>query len=346
MSKITLKEISLITIEWFAVDSKGNVAVFVDGGTAFVPEYVFENKERTEKLLELFETLPKISDENIRDEYVRNWLEKGVFVYNAEQKTNAFSELYEQSAKPNRALNYRRLSKDIKTLLGNIDIDEPGIGGRKNLWFRDIEDFNEAPQIRVPNEYQLDDRELMSIPEYIRDHTGYTSTYRTSTTAYLRCRCGCESFDVYKNALNDEEKKIKELYDAAVKEELGSWRSVYAETDEAGIVHWYKKRFLFGRREVFPPEEPDFLKVELYKAKCIECGREILLFDNRFIGQNSIAEGEDIENYVPTMKDIVHHADVRITYEIDEEDSPEEFSEITIAAVENGKYKKLLEYEM
>jgi len=190
--------------------------------------------------------------------------------------------------------------------------------------------------------------ELMKIPEYIRDYTGYTSAYKTSTTAYIRCRCSCETFEVYKNALNDKEKKIKKLYDAAVKEELGSWRSVYAESDEASIVHWYKRKFLFGKKEVFPPEEPDFLKIELYKAKCTECGKEILLFDNRFIGQNALKKGEDIdlENYAPTMETIAHQAEVRITYEIDEEDSPEEFSEITIATIENGNYKKHLEYEM
>ena len=197
-------------------------------------------------------------------------------------------------------------------------------------------------------EFVISSEDLSQLPEYIRSYADNMTVYKNARTVYIRCMCKCEKFDVYKNALNKEERKLKKLYDEAVKEEIGSWNSVYPESDIKGVVHWYKKKFPFGRKEVYPPKEPDFLRLILYKAKCSECGKEILLFDSRFIGQNALEKGADLdlERYVPELQILTQNSRVSISYEIDEDDDPEDFSEITIAAIAEGKHIKLFEYEM
>ena len=348
MSKIKLTELPLITIEWFAIDRQGNIAVFIDGGTAFVPKYVFENKERNEQLLTLFDSLPKINDEPDYKDYIRDWLEKGLYVYDADYEPRILSETYDLQAKPHKPLNYRLLPKEIRELLGEIDIDGFICRTRDRSWFGDIESFEYTPQITVHNEYKPDASELSHVPEYIRAYVGDITKYKLRTDVYLRCKCRCERFDVYKNALDPEEQKIKNEYDIACKRELPQWGSIYSDTDSSGAIHWYKRRFLFFKTEVFPPETPYFLRLYLFKARCVECGNWILLYDSRIIGQNAIEDTEDAElsNYKPKLEMLAQDKRVVLDYEISDDSSPDDFSEITIAVVSDEGYKKIFEYEM
>ena len=62
MSRIKFDELCCMDVEWYVVDKIGNIAVFCSAGEANVPEFVCADKERCERLVDLFDRPPNISD--------------------------------------------------------------------------------------------------------------------------------------------------------------------------------------------------------------------------------------------------------------------------------------------
>lgn len=52
MSRIDSSECFCMDMEWYGVDKKGNIAVFCSAGEGYLPEFVCEDVERAEELME------------------------------------------------------------------------------------------------------------------------------------------------------------------------------------------------------------------------------------------------------------------------------------------------------
>lgn len=60
MSRIDSGECFCMDMEWYGVDKKGNIAVFCSAGKGYLPEFVCEDVERAEELMEYFDTVEKL----------------------------------------------------------------------------------------------------------------------------------------------------------------------------------------------------------------------------------------------------------------------------------------------
>lgn len=52
MSRIEAGECEHMDMEWYGIDRQGNIAVFCSGGEGNLPEFVCENVERADELME------------------------------------------------------------------------------------------------------------------------------------------------------------------------------------------------------------------------------------------------------------------------------------------------------
>jgi hypothetical protein len=60
MSKISSDECFAIDMEWYGVDRQGNIAVFCSAGEGYLPEFVCEDKERADELIEYFNLIKEV----------------------------------------------------------------------------------------------------------------------------------------------------------------------------------------------------------------------------------------------------------------------------------------------
>ena len=62
MSRIEAGECEHMDMEWYGIDRQGNIAVFCSGGEGDLPEFVCENVERADELMEYFDKFERITD--------------------------------------------------------------------------------------------------------------------------------------------------------------------------------------------------------------------------------------------------------------------------------------------
>ena len=62
MSRIEAGECEHMDMEWYGIDRQGNIAVFCSGGEGNLPEFVCENVERADELMEYFDKFERITD--------------------------------------------------------------------------------------------------------------------------------------------------------------------------------------------------------------------------------------------------------------------------------------------
>ena len=65
MARIDRSECFCMDMEWYGVDRNGNIAVFCSAGEGYLPEFVCEDAERTDELMEYFDTIEKITDSSL-----------------------------------------------------------------------------------------------------------------------------------------------------------------------------------------------------------------------------------------------------------------------------------------
>lgn len=170
------------------------------------------------------------------------------------------------------------------------------------------------------------------IPQYLRGISAEPKVRGCRTTFSIVCGCGNDRFDVFVNANTPEEKKRLDAYRQAVdKINRGCWAMKGAVDDRGVMRHW--KYLAPGiRMEVFPPEEPSFVSVVCWKLRCSGCGREHLIFDNRYHGYEGVFCGENADRrYQPVFQQRVFRDRLprRIEITTENEKTREEFLEKT-----------------
>lgn len=156
MIRIKFEELCTIDIEWYGIDKKGNVAVFCSAGKANVPEFVCTDRERYEKLVDLFDKLPDISDtlicfksckkNHLPVEVAKGFAKKGIYYYDSddcsksEKNICVCQEYYTIHSKPLSPIKYSDLPVKIQELLKNN--------------FLDIDDFENVSVIKIKDAYQ------------------------------------------------------------------------------------------------------------------------------------------------------------------------------------------------
>ena len=73
MSKISSDECFVIDMEWYGVDRQGNIAVFCSAGEGYLPEFVCEDKERADELIEYFNLIKEVPPTSMLQRHKWGW---------------------------------------------------------------------------------------------------------------------------------------------------------------------------------------------------------------------------------------------------------------------------------
>ena len=204
------------------------------------------------------------------------------------------------------------------------------------------------------------------IPEYLLHLSRDEKVKNCRTIFEIVCECGEERFWLYSNYFTPDEEKQMEPHDEAMRRLTSSFIGFECHRDKAGNFRYYKLIFPFFKKEVVVPEAPAFVSVECWKAECSRCGKQHLLFDNRFYGYDGVfCRNEESVSYKPHFKKVIMQKSepVKLEIEVAHDPSPEQIREetgedIDAAAISNafgwicvrridkqGKRKIVLDYE-
>ncbi len=161
------------------------------------------------------------------------------------------------------------------------------------------------------------------IPKYLQDFASVVKSTEDKTKAKVVCSCGCEEFDYYylffKFVMTEEEKQMIEIdkrADEMEEKRIGPYKKykrkercpcpVWTGDEFDGIHYWIlfldepanedhksleevmKDPNYLGHVEKSPYDPNKPTEYEYIYAKCKRCGKEILLFDDRYYGYDGV----------------------------------------------------------
>lgn len=152
MSRISSSECFCMDMEWYGVDRQGNIAVFCSAAEGYLPEFVCENEERADELIDYFEKAEKYTSSVLllkqvesAEQAARDFSDKGLYYFDSDDGTGfdvcTLHEYYTKQSCPEKPLKYETLPEHIKEIL--------------KYNFMDIEDFSLENEIYVEHAYPL-----------------------------------------------------------------------------------------------------------------------------------------------------------------------------------------------
>lgn len=131
----------------------------------------------------------------------------------------------------------------------------------------------------------------------------------------LICPCGKQDFSILINTNDPNLPKKQELFDSLIKK-YGGYGHCYIFSDNNCRVYINYKgiRGLFTKPKLI---DSNIIPTEtkIVKAKCLHCGKEFLLYDNRKHGDAKLERKLDYSNF--TYKEITINKKVKIKLEYD-----------------------------
>lgn len=175
-SRIKDEDCSCIDVEWYGIDNKGNIAVFCSGGIGNLPEFVCENAERVDYIMEYFDKCEKYSKcimryetDGIAKEVAEDYSRRGLFYYDCydpfRKRLSHERRFYTKLSYPESPLKYNDLPDEIKNLLKHNFLDIPDFSETDNVHIRHAYQNFKKPVRRVS--FDLDDTIFVS-PENVR----------------------------------------------------------------------------------------------------------------------------------------------------------------------------------
>ena len=142
-----------------------------------------------------------------------------------------------------------------------------------------------------------------AVPCHLREIAEITECRRDEITLSLRCSCGCERFLIFENTMTPAEKAEAAEYARISREMLRGVKRLSSRAGADGSVHVFAHRFLHPPQEIALPPEPFAMQLSRILVRCAACGRETVLFDNRFHGYDGAVCGKEIpQDYAPVMQ--------------------------------------------
>ncbi|MDE5596281.1 MAG: hypothetical protein K2J04_00430 [Lachnospiraceae bacterium] len=151
MSRISSGECFNMDMEWYGVDRQGNIAVFCSAGEGYLPEFVCEDEERADELIEYFNDIEKITNSVLlfreierAEQVARDFSDRGLYYFDADDGTRlgicTLHEYYTKHSYPQKSLKYECLPKHIREILKHN--------------FMEIEDFSLEDTIYIKHAYE------------------------------------------------------------------------------------------------------------------------------------------------------------------------------------------------
>lgn len=168
---------------------------------------------------------------------------------------------------------------------------------------------------------------MVPIPGYLKYYAALKKVKSDTAAVFsMKCSCGSEFFDFFANHLTQDEKKAEKPYYDVINQLTGPFR----EYDENGKMYvvWHMADGKSVRWEDLQQLKPWFSGIDVLKAECPICGKEIILFDSRTCGYDGVTEEhtEDCMAYLPHFKR-KSNSPVKIEITIENDPSFEAFKE-------------------
>lgn len=136
---------------------------------------------------------------------------------------------------------------------------------------------------------------MVEMPIYLKDCTRIKNMLKDTVSLQIICNCGSSDFYLFKNCLDDEEENAIKKYE----KRIGSWKNIENYTDPNTKIRYLVTRSMWGRiSDKIPVSEiRDINRVHIIKVKCAKCGKEKVIFDNRYYGYNAIVSNKQIFSF-------------------------------------------------
>ena len=196
------------------------------------------------------------------------------------------------------------------------------------------------------------------IPDYLREFASKVEKGTQTVSFMVNCKCQSTKFYLLENVETIEERTEREEFEKLLKKYDGKTYS-----DKNGNIILSTKGILgFGKKKIQLQKDSIPFQIRVIKAKCSDCGREILLFDNRKYGYDAIVEPhQNARQELKFLEESRNEKAVGIFMKIWNDLSYEEFieekrggtveeysnaySNIEIYTIYGGKKKKVFEKE-
>lgn len=202
---------------------------------------------------------------------------------------------------------------------------------------------------------------MIPIPQYLQHMATFIEGNDDHVTFSLKCACGNHWFSLLENCLSEDEQPLLIPYEKACKKlACGIWGATVT-VDETGKQHHLKLMTPFGlkgwKKEIILPPAPIGSQIAVVKCKCLQCGKEHIVFDSRYHGYDGIFHdsSKDIMDYVPSFRQLRKKCKLEVNVSNDPiteladcsmDDYSNGFDWINIYAVsETGKKSTVFGYE-
>ena len=187
---------------------------------------------------------------------------------------------------------------------------------------------------------------MIGVPDYISPYAHDIRTAKDGVSFGIQCTCGCRTLALLKNTFSAEEKRILDEYEKSLPDIKR--HTVRGGVGEDGKPYLCIRRLFFFRKYIEFPPAPYFANIRTVKAVCEACNQEIVIFDSRLHGYDSMEASEEELRYVPYYsgrKTEYCHVSVKLEQLEDEDLDARYFTGIGICKTAGGKKKNYFEAE-
>ena len=142
---------------------------------------------------------------------------------------------------------------------------------------------------------------MIPTPDYLKRYALQHIQGGKRLSFKLICSCGCKTFHVLEKNYTDDEKRLIEEYGNSISHAGG--HSIYSGIDSEGEPYYYTRILGIFKKSITLPKAPVFMGIDVIKAMCSQCQKEIVLFDSRYYGYDGMTSAdEDAKKYTPHFK--------------------------------------------
>ena len=180
---------------------------------------------------------------------------------------------------------------------------------------------------------------MIEVPAYMKQYANNVKVKKEIIQFSLRCNCGCDSFRLIRNNYTDDENKQIEESNRINDKKVG-WHTIYGGLDKDGKPYSYIKILGIFKKYFEWEPLPLCANIKVVKAICVSCGKEIIVFDNRLHGCDSIDVTKEALEYIPHFDGNSKKKECKVSIEIEQSEENNDsnlFSNIMIYEVRNEK---------
>lgn len=201
---------------------------------------------------------------------------------------------------------------------------------------------------------------MVDVPLYLKECTKTKNCTKDAIILQVLCNCGCSAFYLLENILDIEEDNMIKAYE----KRFSKWGHIEKYTDPITQISYLVAKNTFGKiiDKIPVSEIQDIKRTHIIKVECSKCGKQIILYDNRYHGYDAIVTKDQIsivhkeyqyrliqkkpmEVEIKIRNDLSYGEYCKTIDETSTKEFSNAFSSIEIYGIKDSKKKKYFEEE-